>query len=89
VIIYEGTGKIKTRLEQTGTKGYAVGFDGLVNFVHDLAPQNRVIEEVLREEVKMFPPQALRELIANALIHQDFLATGASVMIEMYDDRVS
>lgn len=88
VIIYEGTGKIKTRLEQTGTKGYAVGFDGLVNFVHDLAPQNRVIEEVLREEVKMFPPQALRELIANALIHQDFLATGASVMIEMYDDRV-
>ncbi|MGV2389439.1 MAG UNVERIFIED_CONTAM: hypothetical protein LVR29_17870 [Microcystis novacekii LVE1205-3] len=36
----------------------------------------------------MFPKQALRELIANALIHQDFLTTGASVMIEMYDDRV-
>ena len=39
-------------------------------------------------EVKMFPRQALRELIANALIHQDFLATGTSVMIEMYSDRV-
>ena len=36
----------------------------------------------------MFPKQALRELIANALIHQDFLATGASVMIEMFTDRV-
>ena len=36
----------------------------------------------------MFPKQALRELIANALVHQDFLASGASVMIEMYDDRV-
>lgn len=36
----------------------------------------------------MFPKQALRELIANALIHQDFQATGASVMIEMYSDRV-
>lgn len=36
----------------------------------------------------MFPKQALRELIANALVHQDFLATGASVMIEMYADRV-
>jgi ATP-dependent DNA helicase RecG len=41
VIIYEGTGKIKTGLEQTVITGYAVGFDGLVNFVHDLAPQNR------------------------------------------------
>jgi ATP-dependent DNA helicase RecG len=36
----------------------------------------------------MFPKQTLRELIANALIHQDFLITGTSVMIEMYDDRV-
>jgi ATP-dependent DNA helicase RecG len=53
-----------------------------------LSPQNRCVEEVVREEVKMFPIQALRELIANALIHQDFLATGSSVMIEMYSDRV-
>lgn len=36
----------------------------------------------------MFPKQALRELIANALVHQDFDATGASVMVEMYADRV-
>ncbi len=36
----------------------------------------------------MFPKQALRELIANALIHQDFSIGGASVMIEMYTDRV-
>ena len=88
VIIYEGTGKIETRLEQTENKGYAVVFKNLVDFVHNLAPQNRIIEEGLREEVKMFPEQALRELIANALIHQDFLATGTSVMIEMYDNRV-
>ena len=50
--------------------------------------RNRFIEEAVRQEVKMFPMQALRELIANALVHQDFLATGASVMIEMYSDRV-
>ncbi len=36
----------------------------------------------------MFPKQALRELIANALVHQDFQASGTSVMIEMYDDRI-
>jgi len=36
----------------------------------------------------MFPKQAVRELIANALIHQDFLIRGSSVMIEIFSDRV-
>ena len=30
----------------------------------------------------------LRELVANALIHQDFGESGTSVMIELYDDRL-
>ncbi|MEG4321813.1 MULTISPECIES: ATP-binding protein [unclassified Microcoleus] len=88
VVIYEGINKLQTRDDKTDNRGYAVGFAGLVDFVHSAAPQNRFIEEVVREEVKMFPEQALRELIANALVHQDFLATGASVMIEMYSDRI-
>lgn len=88
VVIYEGVDKTQTREDKPGNRGYAVGFESLVDFVHSAAPQNRSIEQVVREEVKMFPKQALRELIANALVHQDFLATGASVMIEMYADRV-
>jgi ATP-dependent DNA helicase RecG len=88
VIIYDGINKLKTRSDNTGNRGYAVSFEGLVDFVHTAAPQNLFIEEVVREEVKMFPKQALRELIANALVHQDFLITGAAVTIEMYTDRV-
>lgn len=81
VVIYEGVDKTQTREDKPGIRGYAVGFESLVDFVHSAAPQNRSIEQVVREEVKMFPKQALRELIANALVHQDFAATGASVMI--------
>jgi ATP-dependent DNA helicase RecG len=88
VVIYEGINKLKTRDDNTWNRGYAVSFEGLVDFIHSAAPQNLFIEEVVREEVKMFPKQALRELIANALVHQDFLVTGASVTIEMYADRV-
>lgn len=88
VVIYEGINKLQTRDDKIHNRGYAIGFKWLVDFVHSSAPQNRFIEEVMREEVKMFPEQALRELIANALVHQDFLATGASVMIEMYSDRI-
>ena len=88
IIIYKGIDKFSTQDDKQGTKGYAVDFDSIVEFVHSAAPQNYFIEQGLREEVKMFPKQALRELIANALVHQDFTLTGMSVMIEMYSDRI-
>ncbi|MFC1490624.1 ATP-binding protein [Candidatus Latescibacterota bacterium] len=88
VVIYEGKNKLITREDKKGMRGYAVGFEALVDFVHSAAPLNRFIEDVIREEVKMFPKQALRELIANALIHQNFQETGSSVMVEMYSDRI-
>jgi ATP-dependent DNA helicase RecG len=34
VIIYDGINKLKTRNETIGNRGYAVGFEGLVDFVH-------------------------------------------------------
>ena len=33
VIVYTGTSKLETRLDQTGARGYAVGFQGLVQFL--------------------------------------------------------
>ena len=88
VIVYEGTSKLKTRLDKPGTKGYAVGFEGLTDFINGQIPTNEVIEKALRREVKMFPEIAIRELVANALIHQDFNETGTSVLIEIYTDRL-
>ncbi len=88
VIRYEGSSKLKTRMDQFGKKGYAVGFQGLIEFVGGLTPRNEVIEKALRQEVKAFPDIAVRELLANALIHQDFNETGTSVAIEVYDDRL-
>ncbi|WP_347987731.1 ATP-binding protein [Methylomonas sp. AM2-LC] len=88
VVIYDGVNKLVTREDKVRVPGYAVGFESLVDFVHSAAPQNHFVEQVVREEVKMFPRQAIRELIANALVHQDFQASGTSVMIEMYADRL-
>lgn len=88
VIVYEGKNKLKTKLDKPGTKGYAVGFQGLVEFINSQVPTNEVIEQALRKEVKMFPEIAVRELVANALIHQDFTESGTSVMVEIYSDRM-
>ncbi|MGH8608680.1 MAG: ATP-binding protein [Gammaproteobacteria bacterium] len=88
VVVYTGTSKLETRLDQLGVKGYAVGFQRLVHFVMAQLPQNEVIEDALRKEVKLVPEVAIRELVANALIHQDLSVGGASVMIEVYSNRV-
>lgn len=88
VVVYSGNSKLETRLDQTGTKGYAVGFQGLVHFVMGQLPQNEVIVDALRQEVQLLPEITIRELVANALIHQDFKMRGASVMIEIYANRV-
>ncbi|WP_417731176.1 protein kinase domain-containing protein [Rosistilla oblonga] len=87
-IAYDGVNKLKTKTDVPGTRGYAVGFEALVEFVHNAAPKNEYLEVAIREEFKMFPKQALRELIANAMVHQDFSIDGTALRIEMYDDRV-
>lgn len=88
VIIYKGNDKTKTIKEQVGIRGYASGFNGLVNFINDQLPSNEEIGKVFRQESKMYPPLAIRELVANAIIHQDFNVTGTSPMIEVFENRI-
>lgn len=88
VIQYRGRSRIETRREQVWGKGYASGFEGLIQFINGLLPSNEVIEEALRKTVPRFPELAVRELVANALIHQDFAVTGAGPTVEIFEDRI-
>lgn len=88
VIVYSGESKMQTVLDQTGDKGYAVGFAGLVQYVMANLPQNEVIEDAIRKEIKLVPEVVIRELLANALVHQDFEMSGASPTIEVFSNRV-
>lgn len=88
VIRYRTTNKAETIDERLGERGYAVGFDGLIQYLKRVLPHSEVIQQSLRTEVSVYPEIALRELIANALIHQDFSVTGAGPMIDLYPDRI-
>ncbi|WP_293649703.1 ATP-binding protein [Thiolapillus sp.] len=88
VVVYKGAHRVETLREKSGTKGYACGFEGLIGFVLNLLPSNEVIGQALRKEVPMFPELAIRELVANALIHQDFQQTGTGPMIEIFTRRM-
>ncbi len=88
VIKYQGSNKVNTEREIDGQKGYAIGFEKLIEFIHNMLPQSEIIEKALRKTVTVYPDIALRELIANALIHQDFTIRGTGPMIEIFDDRL-
>ncbi|MCK5147893.1 putative DNA binding domain-containing protein [bacterium] len=88
VIIYDGINRIRTIKEQEGIKGYANGFNGLISYINDQLPMREQIGQAFREEVKVYPEEAIRELVPNALIHQDFNMTGTGPMIEIFSDRI-
>ncbi len=88
IIFYKGKGRFETIQERQIDKGYAIAFDEMIDYIDDKLPQNQVIEKAFRKEVKMYPKIAIRELVANALIHQDFTIRGTSVMIEIFIDRI-
>lgn len=88
VIQYRGASRVETLKEQVGSRGYACGFEGLIGYINGLLPSNEVIEQALRKTVPQYPELAVRELVANALIHQDFFVTGAGPMVEIFEDRI-
>ena len=88
VVVYDGINRVNTLREQAGVRGYASGFEGLVEFINAQLPQNEHVGQALRKEQRMYPEIAIRELVANALVHQDFGLTGTGPMIEIFRDRV-
>jgi predicted HTH transcriptional regulator len=88
VVVYEGPSRVQTIREQAGGRGYAAGFEGLIDFISNQLPRNENIGPALRMEEREYPEIAIRELVANALIHQDFSLTGTGPMVEIFTDRI-
>jgi predicted HTH transcriptional regulator len=87
-VLYEGDNKLKTIRELEGNKGYAVGFEGLIDYIDTLLPSSEEMGKVFRKETSIYPSLAIRELVANALIHQDFNISGTGPMIEIFANRM-
>lgn len=88
IICYHGNSRVETIKEQMISKGYASGFEGMISYLNNLLPSNEEIQQALRKTVPMYPELAVRELVVNALIHQDFFLTGTGPMVEIFNDRM-
>lgn len=88
IILYEGTGRTGAKVQQTGQMGYALGFNRAADWLNDRLPSHEQIGRALRESVPTYPIKAVRELMANALIHQDFTVSGSTLMVEVFINRI-
>jgi ATP-dependent DNA helicase RecG len=88
VVTYEGASRVRSIQEHVASGGYAVDFQALIASISSRLPSNEVIEKAIRKVVPMYPELAVRELVANALIHQEFSISGSGPMIEIFADRM-
>ena len=83
---YVGSNNRDLEKEQKGVYGYAAGFEGLINFIIKQLPKTEIIEGI-RKDIPIYPKVAIREFIANTLIHQDFAIDRMPITIEIFTNR--
>jgi ATP-dependent DNA helicase RecG len=90
VIVYDGVSKLQVKdgKDWVADGGYAVGFEKLVDQIHAETPASEEIRAALRKTTHAYPKKALREILGNALVHQDLTERGTGVVVEVYDDRL-
>lgn len=88
VVKYTGKDKSISEEETEGNKGYAVGFLRMLKFIMDRLPKAERFKDGVRRTASTYSETAIREIVANALIHQDFTVSGAGPIIEIYQDRI-
>lgn len=88
VIVYDGKNRALPILHQSAKEGYAVVFERLISFIVDQLLAKEESGHAFSKDKRTFPENAIRELTANALIHQDCKVDGTGPMIEIFDDRI-
>lgn len=88
VITYAGGDRLNSLKERNFNKGYAIQTRELVNTIMEILPTHEEFENIFRKEIKLYPEIAIRELVVNAMIHQDFAISGTGPMIEIFKDRL-
>jgi ATP-dependent DNA helicase RecG len=88
VVTYQGIDKLVGMDDTTGTYGYGIAFLPFIKYIANKIPHSEQMKTGNRVTVYRIPYLSIRELVANALIHQDFTSEGDGPLIEIYKDRI-
>ena len=88
VIWYKEKSRLDAIREKEFCTGYAFSHEEIVQYIMTIIPQEEVIVEATRKSIVSFPEIAIRELLANAMIHQDLQQRGTNPMVEVFQNRI-
>ncbi len=88
VVQYEGENKYAIKKEEVFDEGYAMSFEKSIRFITAILPSTEDTNAILRTTKLPFPLPAIREAIANSLVHQDLFVTGAGPLVEIFSNRI-
>lgn len=88
LIKYIGNSKTRMEKELECPRGYACSFEEVMHYVALLMPSEEIIDGATRYTHYAYPLLAVREVLSNALIHQDLSVNSSTLTVEFFDDRI-
>ena len=88
IVKYQDKSRLLILKENTEDKGYAANFENILKLIKAYLPSKETIINGLRTNISSYPDIAIREIIVNALIHQDFSISGTGAVIEIFSNRI-
>ncbi len=88
VIWYKSNNRIEAIREKEFSGGYAFSYEDIIQYIMTVIPQEEVIVDSTRKSIYSFPEIAIRELLANIMIHQSLEQRGTNPMVEIFSDRI-
>lgn len=88
IIQYKSANRMDILKENIDDQGYVAGFNEIIKYIQAIIPSQEKIEGAIRQKTTAYPIIAIREAVANALIHQDFSITGTGPIVEIFSNRI-
>jgi len=88
IVTYKGCGRHHGSRQEEFMLGYASGFSQMIQFVDHVIPTDETFTNGIRKQSQRFPILAVREVIANAMIHQDLSYRNGGPLVEIFDNRI-
>jgi len=60
----------------------------IINFIDQNSTKEIFIGKIKRLDVPQYPPEAIREMVINALVHADYSMRGSQVQVALFIDRI-
>lgn len=88
IIWYQNDSRLEAVREKEFSAGYVMCYEDIIDYIMTVIPQKEEILDGIRKNIYSFPEIAIRELLANIMIHQALEQRGTNPMIEIFSDRI-